>query len=367
MPDAPFDVIDPRTGEPYPAPVPLWVERGYRREDVIFDDFGLTPTPDEVVAPDGPTAADPSVVTDTAVLADVTADSLAAMAASLGIARLAAWSEDQHRRWPAGTPGGLGGKFMDTGDTPSEKLDGVTGGKGTKDDPYMVSNMQSAAILLYRDQHIKLDRPDEVATLLDTLKAFADDAKAKGDKAPTYDICKASIEGTNFFCAESLGVPRVLMPQLSSKNPVPGSIADGMPRNEKGEVDLTAAFRQYLEESMKIPVVDTAIDASHLRASQSQLEGAKVAGMVSAIEAGKMSNTDPKTDSIFVTSDGYIVDGHHRWAANVAIETDTSKPIMMPVRQIQGDIVSILAIANRFAKEMGLPPAPADEFWTAQA
>lgn len=160
--------------------------------------------------------------------------------------------------------------------------------------------------------------------------------------------------GTVFYtgnCAESKGIPRTMMPQLKGI-PLPGTPADKMQKNDKGEVDLGPEFVKWLKENKGIDVVDANIDASHLKASQNQLNGAKVAGMSQAMLAGKVPESP-----IFVTQDDYIVDGHHRWAANVANEIKTNKAITMPTYQIKSDIIHVLAYANHFTKHNGIPQA----------
>lgn len=191
-----------------------------------------------------------------------------------------------------------------------------------------------------------------MSTLLDKLKEMVDEAVAKGDKAPTFDLCKVSVPGTNLFCTESMVQSRSDMPQLSGK-PKPGTKADALPKNDKGEVDLSGPFVEQLA-SLGMSVTDEREQASYLRASQNELNGGKVAGMVSGMRSGAM-----KEGPIFVSRDNYVVDGHHRWAATVGVdlEDDVAGDVDMPVRRIDGDIVEVLALANEFALEMGIPQA----------
>ena len=155
-------------------------------------------------------------------------------------------------------------------------------------------------------------------------------------------------------CADSVGYDRIRMPQLSTANPVPGSYADSLPRNGKGEVDLTEDFLKWLEEVKGIKVKrGTKVYASHLRASQAELRGGKVTDMMEGMKAGKVP-----PGVISQTSDGYIIDGHHRWAANTGLSMGGSNPVM-ETNTIDADIVTILALANQFASDMGSPPMAA--------
>lgn len=223
-------------------------------------------------------------------------------------------------------------------------------GSGTKEDPIKTDNVENAAKLLAEGKFVELQQPDQVATLLDRLKEIVDDAKAKGESAPVYDLCKVSVPGTNLFCVESKGIPRSKMPQLSGK-PLPGSKGDALQKNDKGEVDLAPQFMQFLRDS-GIEIVEEEVDASHLRASQNELNGAKIAGIASGMEAGKVPDA-----RIFVSDSGYVVDGHHRWAAKVGLEYKTGQPMKQPVNHIKADIIKVLQLANDFAAEWGIPQA----------
>jgi hypothetical protein len=140
------------------------------------------------------------------------------------------------------------------------------------------------------------------------------------------------------------------MPQLKGR-PIPGSPADSLPKNAKGEVDLSAGFTKHLV-GKGIGVTDGSVDAKYLKASQTELNGVKVVGMARAMREGKIP-----AESIFVTRDDYIVDGHHRWAATIGNEYITGKPLVMGVRIIDADILDVLGEANAYAAAQGIPQA----------
>jgi hypothetical protein len=215
-----------------------------------------------------------------------------------------------------------------------------------------VTNVDDAVRELSAGHKIELQQPSEVSTLLDRLAEIVNDAKARGEAAPTYDLCNVTVPGTNLFCVESKGIKRVKMPQLSGV-PLPGSRADALPKNAKGEVDLGPHFREHLE-TLGYAVTDKDVRADHLRASQSQLNGGKIAGMSRAVEAGTLP-----PGRIFTSNDDYVVDGHHRWAANVVEDLKDNEPgdITMPVTEIDADIITVLAAANDFAADWGIPQA----------
>jgi hypothetical protein len=193
----------------------------------------------------------------------------------------------------------------------------------------------------------------EAYTILTELAKMANEAKAKGTDAPNYDFCKVSIPGTNLFCGDSKGIPRKKMPQFSGE-PTPGSPADSRPKNKKGEVDGTDDFIKHME-AKGIKIEERQVLASELRASQNELVGEKVAGM--------MTNEDfnPAGEPIFVSRDGYVIDGHHRWAAQVGrdLEDGNIGDLPLNVRVVDMDIEEVLDEANKFASEFGIAPKTA--------
>lgn len=223
---------------------------------------------------------------------------------------------------------------------------------GTVDDPIDVQgDLRAAAMHLAEGRHIRLNKVDEVGTLLDELATLVNEAKAKGDKAPDINLCQVSMPGTNLFCAEHKGIPRTQMPQLGGQ-PVPGSRADELPRDKNGEVNIAQAFRDRLGElGIGIEVKD--VKANWLKASQMELDGPKVAGMTGAMKEGKVPDA-----AIFVTRDGYVIDGHHRWASKVALDAEDGElgNLEMPVEMVDMEIGEALAFANAFALDFGIQP-----------
>jgi hypothetical protein len=182
---------------------------------------------------------------------------------------------------------------------------------------------------------------------------MAKEAKASGGKAPDYDLCQVSVPGTNLFCGESKGIPRKKMPQFSG-SPEAGSPADSMPKNSKGEVDGTNAFVDHMT-GLGVGVEERTVLASTLKASQNELVGEKVAGMMDN------PDFDPAGEAIFVSRDGYVIDGHHRWAAQVGrdLEDGAVGDLPLNVRVVDMDIQEVLDEANKFASEFGIAPKTA--------
>ncbi len=191
-----------------------------------------------------------------------------------------------------------------------------------------------------------------VSTLLPELRRRIDRAVAKegkGGKGTKINLCDVSVPGSNLFCAENKGIPRLKMPQLKAKPPyVEGSPASKM-KLVNGEVDLGPAFIKHLA-AKGIKTTNQTIDAKYLKASQNELDSNKVTGMIGAMKAGTMSK-----GSIFVTNDDYVVDGHHRWAATVGHSYVAGKSLSIDTKRIDADIITILDEANKFTKAMGIP------------
>lgn len=224
--------------------------------------------------------------------------------------------------------------------------------------PIRTGDVVEAAKLLGEGKRVELTSEDKVATLVKELKRLVDEAKAKGDKAPNYDLCNVTVKNTNLFCVENKGISRVKMPQFSGI-PVPGSKADKFPKNDKGEVNLSEEFAKFLTTTDVtgdgIPEVidDKKAKASHLKASQNELVGANVAKIASSMDA---TGIDPKYAWVWTSKDGYVIDGHHRWAAMVAHGLGKGEDVEVPIHEVDMDIITVLAVATKWAKEMGIKP-----------
>lgn len=213
------------------------------------------------------------------------------------------------------------------------------------------SDVRRAADLLAEGKRVRLDQPRTASTLLSELARRVQEAKALGKDAPLYDLCKVTVRGTDLFCAESKGIPRVKMPQLSGR-PIPGSRADAEPKNAAGSVNLGDRFRDHMA-AKGVRISDETERASWLKASQITLNGGVVAGMVKTLEAGRPIGGQPR---IFISREGYVVDGHHRWAAMVGHGLGQREEMMMDIARVDTDIITLLEEANRFAAEWGIGP-----------
>jgi hypothetical protein len=236
------------------------------------------------------------------------------------------------------------GRFGLGGDEAGPQLEG----KGTKDDPISgVASADEALRLIAEGKYVEMD-PDLVAVSLERMAEIAKQAKAAGEKAPLYDLCNITSNDTSLFCGSSVVESRLDMPQLSGV-PLPGSPASKMELNDRGEADITKGFLAQLK-SEGTGSRRAEVDPATLKASQNDLNGAKVAGMMTSMQAGTMP---PGT--IMVSSDNYVIDGHHRWAAEVGTDYTGGGQMTMQVQRIDMPIQQVLERAKAYAKEQGLP------------
>jgi hypothetical protein len=183
------------------------------------------------------------------------------------------------------------------------------------------------------------------------------DAKANGEPAPNINLCDVTVPGTNLYCDDNLGIPRDEMPQFKG-NAAPGSRAASMDADASGEVDTEPVFKEMLKEK-GIKTLQTEVPADKLKATQKDLVGAKVVGMMGALE--KDPNHPKITAPIYVSRDGYVIDGHHRWAAVVAYNAaNPDKQIQMKTTVLDMDIKDAIPMANKFAEDMGIAAKKAD-------
>lgn len=228
----------------------------------------------------------------------------------------------------------------------------------SKDGVIQARTVEEAIEHILAGRDVELANTKQVNTVLNKLGEMANEAKKLGQKAPNYDLCRVSVAGTNMFCAKQFkskeypgGIPRIAMPQLGGM-PVPGSQADKLPRTSEGGVDGTDAFIKHLG-SLGIKVTLRKESAAKLKASQAELVGPKVAGIMRA------SDFDPGEKPIFVSRDSYVIDGHHRWAAVVGRDAADGRlgGSRMNTYKVNAPISRILRIANKWANDFGIQAA----------
>ena len=271
-----------------------------------------------------------------------------------------------------GRPGEIGGSGSGSGESGS-KGDAVLSEKGTgehltvpasvspdfgsdRPTPRQVDNVPDAVAAILKGEVVEIQDVRHVHTVLSKLAAMATEAKEKGEKAPKYDLCKVSVAGSNLFCGSPLktkefpnGVPRINMPQLKGP-PVPGSAADKLPKSKSGSVNVADQFVEHLKSLGIETSKATSVPANSLKATQAQMEGQTVARMMTD------PTYNPAKEPIFISRDNYVLDGHHRWAAQVGRDAEDGKlgDSQMNVIRVDAPISELFHRANQFTKDIGI-------------
>lgn len=210
------------------------------------------------------------------------------------------------------------------------------------------SNIKDAVKRILNGESVELDSVASANTLVRALAMVALSAERQGKKAKNFNLCKVSVPGTNLFCEGNKGFSRLEMPQFSGI-PVAGSEADKLPKDKKGEVNAADQFREFLK-SKGVKVVKDSMPVSKLKSTQNELVGTKVAGMMSSKHTA---------DRIFVSRDGYVIDGHHRWAAQVG--RDLADGVLgdknIEVFRVDLNISDVMKGAIEFTDSFGLARA----------
>jgi len=128
-------------------------------------------------------------------------------------------------------------------------------------------------------------------------------------------------------------------------------------------------FEEQFIEALKnagYEVEETEVNPSTLKPIQTEMQGSKIAGMYSTIAAAEL---DPKTygkeaerlKAPIFTSGGYVIDGHHRWAAMIGADMANGRgaDMRMKTRNIKKggkdvDIDEMVAFSNAFQHAMGI-------------
>lgn len=199
------------------------------------------------------------------------------------------------------------------------------------------------------------DRPDVPAVLL-----LVKNAKQAGVDLKV-NLCDVRIPGTQLMCLGNKKVPLKDMPQLMGV-PKPGSKAQALVDQKKvrllnGKADLREIFKDFLREKYGKDAQETEVLARELKATQNELDGTKVAEMWWALKEGKANKYYRGIIApIYISKDGYILDGHHRAFAVLSMDFGDGHlgDQKMPVKRVDLDIHELIAAAKEFAHEYGI-------------
>ncbi len=149
----------------------------------------------------------------------------------------------------------------------------------------------------------------------------------------TEDLGEVQIAGTPFFAEQRGTKDREDMPQV--------------PTARKAEFIADV-------ESQGLTVSHESVDPATLKATQRNINGkssAEILGRESA-RGDKAFSADP-VGSIVVSSDGFVMDGHHRWAG--AALGSTMRPTKISIIRIGAPQKELLNVMDKWGSENGIP------------
>lgn len=227
-------------------------------------------------------------------------------------------------------------------------LPGRPDGAGTPGDPIDVQgDMPRAVQLMAAGKHVRLNGAGELPALESEINRQADAVLKSTGAEPPWDLGYVSVKGTRLFNEQTLGIPRIDMPQLSGPAQ-PGSEAAILAHGANKFIELDPEFRQQLKDD-GVDVKDERARTDTLRATQTQLTAASVAGIARAAQQGNPKVLKMLKEPIWVSADNYVIDGHHRWAAH-AIMGDKE----MNIQRIGLPAALAIPYAEGFAQRMGI-------------
>lgn len=149
----------------------------------------------------------------------------------------------------------------------------------------------------------------------------------------TEDLGEVQIAGTPFFAEQRGTKDREDMPQVP-----------------------TARKAEFIADvkSQGLTVSHESVDPATLKATQRNINGkssAEILGRESA-RGDKAFSADP-VGSIVVSSDGFVMDGHHRWAG--AALGSTMRPTKISIIRIGTPQKELLNVMDKWGSENGIP------------
>lgn len=258
-----------------------------------FDEAGSDVDPDAAIGDEAPEESD-----------DQLEESFAVLRGGLRFAN--PWHDEQGKFAPKGTGTKAGGP----GDLP-----------GRAPQPHETEEANAAADEVFAGRPVDVE-PD---VLDDLVYRFA-------DSTDPVDLTLVTVVDNPGMFSEmrGSGIPRSEMPQIAP--------------------ELLNSFQDRLREQGIVFGRDDA-DPRFLKATQSELDGRNVGGIAKKIAAGQF---DLESNPLWVSADGHVLDGHHRWAAAAAVSAGCDGCIDLPVVKVDLPIHELLAIANQFNDDMGV-------------
>jgi len=160
----------------------------------------------------------------------------------------------------------------------------------------------------------------------ENLSAFLMKASKRTDHP---DLTELSIKGTLLYGDEGLGIARKDMPQIPGKE--------------------RARFLSEIEKDQGITAEKEKVDPTTLKPVQKEISASRSGAIYEKFrEDGKI----PKDERILISSDGYVIDGHHTWGAAVAFAFD-NPGTELPVYRLSVTAKEAMAVSLEWSKANG--------------
>ena len=131
----------------------------------------------------------------------------------------------------------------------------------------------------------------------------------------------------------------------------------GMKRADMPQVPAGYKAEFLNELKAKAPIKQEMVDARDLKPTQGEFKADQVEAMAKA-------GVDPDKGTIMVSSDGYVLDGHHRWAAAALNGTKLNTiRVGMSIKELLADAKDFNARAGVKARTLETPVNVASDAW----
>lgn len=151
-------------------------------------------------------------------------------------------------------------------------------------------------------------------------------------RSDDVDITDVAVAGTLMFGGEGLGFAREAMPQLG-ENP--------------------EAFFAYIRDHFGITTERKDVKPLVIKPMQKEISGRRAGRFYNRI----VKNGIAKAKRIVVTSDNYVLDGHHHWAAAVAHALSNDRDAKTPASVLGTDHVTAMRLALDWMKLQNISPS----------
>jgi hypothetical protein len=233
---------------------------------------------------------------------------------------------DEGGKWTEGGGGGGEGEHPGAGYSKNAYVDS----KGV----IHTSNVYDAQRALFEDRKVELNQVKQISTLIKRLGETAAEMAEHGETAPTFNLCNVSVKGTNLLCADQIGIPRVEMPVIRA--------------------GATKDFIKYLKKQ-GYAIEKGTEESRNLRATQNEISGTKVAAAMQKIKERGFYKR------LVVSRDDYILDGHHTWAGQLALDAKDNDlendGRTVKIARVDISITKLIAEAEKWTGGKGKKPA----------